>query len=163
MDIKSKIFRRKSGKSADKWIVRIEYFDESVGRTRFIERQAPRRSDATDERDRLLSELRKSNGHSRVGEKMTFNDLIDVAERVFYKPAVIIDGRKVAGGRSIGVVRTQLKTLRSFFGTRRIGSITTESLTDFKLWRLQKGGGRQGGGVSIATRNRELGALRQVI
>ena len=53
MDIKGKIFKRKSGKSKDKWIIRIEYFDEIQGKIRFVERQADKRSNAVDERDRL--------------------------------------------------------------------------------------------------------------
>ena len=34
MEIKSKVFKRKTGKSKGKWIIRIEYFDEIIGKKR---------------------------------------------------------------------------------------------------------------------------------
>jgi hypothetical protein len=32
-EIKDKVFKRKTGKSKDRWIVRIEYLDELIGKT----------------------------------------------------------------------------------------------------------------------------------
>jgi uncharacterized protein YifN (PemK superfamily) len=37
MEVKSKVFKRKTGKSKNKWVVRIEYFDELKGKKRFME------------------------------------------------------------------------------------------------------------------------------
>ena len=48
MEVKSKVFKRKTGKSKGKWIVRIEYFDEMRGKKSFMERHADRKGDATD-------------------------------------------------------------------------------------------------------------------
>src|SRR5687768_13000738 len=135
MNIKSKIFKRKTGKSEGKWIVRIEYFDEILGKKRFMERSAERRSDVIDERDKQVRDLEKSHGQIQTGERMTFDDLADICERNFYKPAVIVEGRKVAGVRSIQTIKIQLKALRKFFGKRLIRQLTTESLSDYKLWR----------------------------
>ncbi len=104
MNIKSKIFKRKTGKSKGKWIIRIEYFDEMLGKNRFMERYAEKRSDAIDERDKLASKIENSHGQIQTGERMTFNDLAAVCEKNFYKPAVIVEGRKIAGVRSFQTV-----------------------------------------------------------
>jgi integrase len=167
MDIKSKIFKRKAGKSKDKWIIRIEYFDEILGKSRFMERHAEKRSDAIDERDRLIDDLKKSHGQIQTGERMTFNDLADLAEKNFYKPAVIVEGRKVSGIRSHRIVKAQIKTLKEFFGKRLIRQITTESLTDYKVWRLKQGSRnethKEKKQIKLTSVNRELAAMRRMM
>ncbi len=54
MEIKSKIFKRKSGKSKGKWVVRLNYFDYLTGKNRCIERLAEKRSEIADEHNRLI-------------------------------------------------------------------------------------------------------------
>jgi len=44
MEIKGKVFKRKSGKSKDKWIIRVEYFDEISGRKRDCSWSSPRKT-----------------------------------------------------------------------------------------------------------------------
>nr|MBA3786937.1 hypothetical protein [Acidobacteriota bacterium] len=92
MEIKTKVFKRKTGKSKGRWIIRIEYFDEVLGRQRFMERHAEKRSDAIDERDRLSKGIEKSHGQIQTGERMTFENLADICEKTFYKSAVIVEG-----------------------------------------------------------------------
>ena len=75
MEIKHKVFKRKIGKSQGKWIVRIKYFDESFGRYRFMERHAEKKSDATDERHKLIGNIKKSYRQIQTGERMTFEQL----------------------------------------------------------------------------------------
>ena len=111
MNIKSKVFKRKTGKSKNKWIVRIEFFDDVKGKKSFMERHAALKSDANDLADRLIDEIKQSHGQSQTGEKMTFNDLANISEKQFYKPAEIIQGRKVSGVRSVSTAITQLNTL----------------------------------------------------
>lgn len=163
MEIKGKIFKRKSGKSKDKWIIRIEYFDEIQGKIRFVERQAEKKSSAVDERDRLIDEIKKTQGQIQTGERMTFDRLADICEKTFYKPAVIVEGRKIAGVRSYESVKFQINNLRSFFGKRLVNEITTESLTDYKVWRLQTKSEKLKRSVKIATANRELSAMRKMM
>lgn len=163
MKIKDKVFKRKSGKSKDKWIVRIEYLDEPTGKTKYIERQADRKSDAVDLRNKLVDDVKKSHGQIQTGERMTFNQLADICERTFYKPAVIAQGRKVAGIRSIHSVKPQIDNLRLFFGPRLIKDLTTESLTDYKVWRLKTKTEQLGRPVKIATVNRALSAMRKMM
>ena len=156
MDIKSKVFKRKTGKSKGKWIVRLEYFDEIKGKRSFMERHADKRGDAVDLRNKLIDEVKKTHGQIQTGERMTFEELADLCQELFYKPAEIVEGRKVAGVRSSETARLQLATLKKFFGNRLIKSITTESLTDYKLWRLKTKSEKIGKPVKIATVNREL-------
>jgi integrase len=163
MGVKGKVFKRKTGKSKDKWIIRIEYFDETTGKTRFMERHALKRSDAVDKREELIDEIKKSHGQIQKGERMTFNQLADIGELIFYKPAVIVEGRKIAGVRSITTAKAQLDVLRSFYGKRFIREITTESLTDYKLWRLKNKSKHTDRKIKIATVNRELSTMRKLM
>lgn len=163
MEIKSKVFKRKTGKSKGKWVTRIQYFDEIYGKSRFMERHADKRSDAIDERDKLINDIKKSHGQIQTGEKMTFDQLADFCEKHFYKSAVIVEGRKIAGVRSVDTAKTQLTILKKFFGKRLIKEITSESLTDYKLWRLKTISERKGIPVKISTVNRELSALRKML
>lgn len=170
MDIKSKIFKRKTGKSKGTWIVRIEYFDEILGKTRYMERHAEKRSDAIDERDRLTKEVEKSHGQIQTGERMTFDALAAICEKNFYKPAVIVEGRKISGVRAYKTAQGQLTMLKRFFGKRLIRQITTESLTDYKLWRLKNGSQHASitekskeKPIKLSTINRELSTLRRVM
>jgi integrase len=163
MKIKDKVFKRKSGKSIGKWIVRIEYLDELTGKIKCIERQSDKKVDATDLRNKLIDDVRKSHGQMQTGERMTFNQLADICENIFYKPAEIIEGRKVSGIRSIAGLKPQINNLRSFFGDRLIKEITTENLTQYKLWRLKTNSEQLGKPVKIATVNRALSAMRKMM
>lgn len=156
MEITAKVFKRKSGKSKGKWTARISYFDSITGSTRTIERAKDKWSDAKDERDRLVNEIKKSHGGIREGERMTFARLTEVCCKAFYKPATIENGVKTEGVRSFASIKSALKNLNEYFGKRRIGEITTESLFDYR-------GRRQKQGVKIATVNRELEAMRRMM
>ncbi len=170
MDIKSKVFKRKSGKSKGKWIARIEYIDQETGKIITLERSKDRSADAKDERDRLTDELKKSHGGIRTGERMTFAQLADRCDRLFYQRAVIVEGRKIEGVRSYDTAQNYLKLLKEFFGKRRIGSITTDSLKGYRRWRLKTGSRRpeviKSGKfvpVKLGTINRELSAMRRMM
>ena len=163
MDVKYKIFKRKAGKSKDKWIIRIEYFDDIKGKKSIIERQADKKSDATDLKNKLVDDVKKSHGQMQTGERITFNQLATISEKNFYKAAEIVQGRKVSGIKSIVTVKGQIKTLCSFFGIRLIKDITTEGLTDYKLWRLKNDSDLIGRPVKITTVNRELSVMRKMM
>jgi integrase len=163
MDVKSKIFKRKTGKSKGAWIVRIQYFDDLKGKLSYMERHADKKSDAIDLRDKLTDDIKKTHGQIQTGERMTFEQLSDICEKSFYKPAVIVEGRKVAGLRSSVTVTGQLKVLKKFFGKRLIKEITTESLTDYKLWRLKKDSDLLKRPVKLTTVNRDLSILRKMM
>lgn len=167
MDIKSKVFKRSIGKSKGKWIVRIEYFDEVLGKKRCVERQGEKKSDVIDERDKLIKDIEKTQGQVLTGERMTFENLADLCEKNFYQPATIVEGRKIAGVRSPKTAKFQLTNLKTFFGKRLIRQITTEALTDYKLWRLKNGSAnktnKQTKPIKIATVNKELSSMRRMM
>lgn len=167
MKIKSKIFKRKSGKSEGKWIARVEYFDEVDGRTKYIEHTFDRKTDAVDDRNREVLRLQSTHGRIQSGDRMKFSELAQIHSDRFYQPPVIKDGRRVAGVRSFKTVRGHITMLRKFFGARIIRHITSESLIDYRLWRLKQGSqrGKNKGSspVSIATVNRELSTLRTIL
>lgn len=170
MEITAKVFKRKSGKSKDKWIIRIEYFDEIAGRMRYMNRHADKRGEAIDERNRLVDEIKKTHGQMQTGERMTFNDLADFCEKNFYKAAVVFEGRKIDGVRSHKTVKIQINNLKQFFGKRLIRRITTESLKDYKIWRLQQGSKHpayadkaETKSIKLSTVNRELSSMRRMM
>ncbi len=163
MEVKSKVFKRKTGKSKNKWIVRIEYFDEQRGKKNFMERHADRKSDATDLRNRLVDEVRKTQGQIQTGTRMTFNDLAAICEKNFYQSAEFAEGRKISGVRSFNTAKGQLNILRKFFRVRPLREITTESLFDYKRWRLKTNSERTGEPVKISTVNRELATMRKMM
>lgn len=156
MEIMAKVFKRKSGKAKGKWTARVSYFDHITGSTRTIEKAKDKRSDAIDERNRLVNEIKKSHGGIREGKAMTFARLTEISCKQFYKPAVIENGVKTEGVRSYASIQSALKNLNQYFGKRRIGEITTESLFDYKQRRTKQG-------VKIATINRELEAMRRMM
>ena len=156
MEISAKVFKRKSGKSKGKWTARVSYLDHLTGMVRTIEKAKDKRADAIDERDRLVNEITKSHGGIREGERMTFERLTEISCKQFYKPAVIENGVKTEGVRSFASIQSALKNLNQYFGKRRIGEITAESLFDYRERRKRQG-------VKIATINRELEAMRRMM
>lgn len=163
MKINAKVIKRKTGKSKGKWVVKIAYLDQMAGRMRYMERHADKKGDATDLRNRLVQEITASQGQSQTGERMTFQNLTQAALEGFYKPAVIIDGRKIDGVRARDTVVRQINTLNEFFGKRLIRQITTESLVDYKVWRLQTGEAKLLRPLRISTVNRELSTMRRLM
>lgn len=128
-----------------------------------MERQSEKRSDAIDLCDKLEADVKKSHGQIQTGERMTFTQLADLCIGTFYKPAVIVEGRKIAGVRSLASALSQIKVLKRFFGSRLIAGISTESLTDYKFWRLKDSSSRTGTPFKIATINRELSIMRKMM
>lgn len=170
MEIKSKIFKRKAGKSAGKWTLRISYLDPGDGRMRTRELTKARRVEVVDERDRLVKEISSSHGGFAEGERMTFQQLAEKCADLFYGEAVIVEGRKIEGVRSRATAQNNLAVLNEFFGKRRINQITSENLSDYRSWRLKIGSRRpevQKSGVfspiKLATINGELSTMRRVM
>lgn len=165
--IKAKIIKRRAGKSAGKYVIKIEYFNQELGKVCFMERHAEKKSEAVDERDRLIGELKKTHGQIQTGERMLFNDLAQIAKEQFYKPVVIAEGRKISGVRSWKTAHHQINNLCRFFGKRHINNITSESLTDFKVWRLKNGTQNSTHKtvtpVKISTVNKELSSMRKIM
>lgn len=170
MEITAKVFKRKSGKSEGKWTARVSYSDPVTGEARTIEKAKDRRIDAIDERNRLVNAIKKSHGGIREGERMTFERLADKCSELFYIRAVIVEGKKIEGVRSYATAQNYIKLLKGFFGKRRIGNLTTESLSEYRRWRLKNGSQRPEVlksksfvPVKLSTINRELSAMRRIM
>jgi len=170
MEIKDKIFKRKSGKSKGRWVVRIQYVNPLTGKAQSMERHADKKSEAGDERDRLIIDIQKSHGQIKKGEKMTFRELTQVCLERFYRPAVLLDGRKVEGVRSTNTANNHITVLNQFFGDQMIGQITTDHLREYRLWRIQIGSRHPSiqpeddkKPIKLATINRELSAMRRMM
>jgi integrase len=170
MEIKHKVFKRKSGKSEGKWTARVQYLDPKTGKIRTLERIKDKKSDAIDERNKLINDLKKSDGGIKEGERMTFAKLSSVCEKSLFKPAVIVEGRKIEGVKSYSTFQTYLTVLNEFFGKRRINLITPEDLGYYRSWRLEVGSRRKNVSakgkfvpIKLTTINRELSTMRTMM
>lgn len=170
MKIRSKLYKSKQASRAGKWIARVIYTDPSTGREKEKQITRDRKSHAVDERDAFIDQLKKSHGGVTKGSRMTFNDLADTLEQSHYKEAVIVEGIKTEGVRSLAPVRSYLKVLREYFGKQRIGDITTVHLKAYRKWRLKMGSRRPEviasgdfRAVKLTTVNRELQTMRMMM
>lgn len=183
MDVKTSVFKRKPRMMLTKrldatgerirvkvkggWMYRIRYIDDD-GQPQCKEKGFfDLKSQAQDELNAAVVEIRKSGGKSRKGERMTFDDLADICEETIYQPAVIVEGKKDKGVHSRDTVIAQIKNLRKYFGKRLINSISTSSLHSYRDYRLKPQPSKKPGGeprqLKSATVNRELSAMRRMM
>jgi integrase len=112
------VVRRKGrGKGAKPtWWARVTYTDPVTGTRHDRQRRAENKLDAGDKVHELLAEVDATGGRSLAKEHMTFFDLATYFEKQYLKPAEYVDGRKVAGVRSlspaIATVNRELEKLR---------------------------------------------------
>lgn len=167
--ITSKVFRRKSGARKGQWVARIVYFN-AAGEKKTLDRTAETRRDAKDLRDAWLDEIKKTGGNIQAGARMTFNDLAVKAGGQIYRPAKIVEGRKVAGVRSYATAQNNLAVLKKYFGKRKISNITADSLEGYRDWRLELGSRRpelvkrgENKSIKLSTVNGELSTMRALM
>lgn len=185
MDIKTSVFwrdareKKTNRKASDgtpitakvkgSYVFRIRYTDQD-GKQCCRERGGfgkGEKSRCKDEMNRMVREIELSGGNDITGERMTFSQLADRCLKEFYKPAVIRDGKKIAGIKSWRTVTAQVERLRRYFGNRLVGSITTDSLFAYREYRMKPQPPKRPGGPEIhlkaATINRELAAMRRMM
>lgn len=167
MKIRKKLYKSKQEARAGKWIARIIYTDMATGREKEKQITRDKKIDAGDARDAFIEQLKKSHGGVTRGGRMTFNDLATELEKSHYKKAVIVEGLKTEGVRSLAPVKSYLKVLRQYFGKQKIGEITTTNLKAYRQWRLDIGSRRAEviasgvfKAVKLTTINRELQTMR---
>lgn len=161
MKINSKIFKRKSGKSKGRWVCRISYFDEILGIEKKQEKLTASRTAAIEYRNKTVLDIQNSRG--QLQSKMSFDQLADICEELFYKPAKIsVDGKKVSGVRSIGSARSAIANLRAQFAKTMIAAIGENDITNYKAERLSPNDPKTSA-VKIATVNRELQIMRRML
>lgn len=183
MEIKTSVFKRAARLKATRqvgsdgqpkklkvrggWIYRLRYVDQD-GKPCTRERGFfALKSQARDAMNIAVAELTKTGGNIRGGERMTFNQLTDLCEKAFYKPAVIRNGEKISGVRSLKPVQSHIKHLREYFGPRLISAITPQSLMDYRDKRMEPQPAKAPGGeliqLKIATIHRELSVMRRMM
>lgn len=177
MEIKHSIFKRGKKGSDDAssykkpWTLRFTFTDQ-FGSTKRKTYQFATRNAANDARPGLEEKLRKTHGQSVIGDKMTFRELADFAKRTFYRPAEIVEGRKVEGIKSYKQTYSAIDSLVGYFGERKIAKLTKNDLSGYKSWRLKQGDRRGTKGtltpkerkpVRISTVNRDLATLKHLI
>lgn len=127
--------RRKGEKPS--WWARVTYVDPVSGKRRDLQRRAENRADARDTMLDLLKQIDQTDGRSIVHERKTFSQLADYYEDHYLKDAEYVDGRKVAGLRSVASVKGQLETAKAYFGVRHLRSITYSDIASFRSTRLK--------------------------
>ena len=177
MEIKNSIFRRGkktaggAGTYKKAWTLRFTFTDQ-VGGWKRATHQFATRNEAIDARSELEAELRNTHGQSVVGDKMTFRDMAIYAKNTFYRPAVIVEGRKIAGIKSYKQTYCAIDSLIGYFGNRKIASLTRSDLDGYKAWRLKQGDRRGKKGelkpaernpIKISTINRDLATFKHLV
>jgi integrase len=133
-----------------------------TGKRHDRQRKAENKAHAKELMHALLAELDATDGRTLAHEQKTFNDLADYYAEHYLRPAQYVDGRKVAGMRSLATVQVLLKTLRVYFGNRRLRSLTHGDVRTFRAERF-KTPTRTGSQRAIASVNRELALLRRML
>lgn len=114
---------------------RLQYTDE-IGKKREKYRRISEKREARSTVEKMRREVELHGSETLRSDRMTFADLADQYEKVRLTPAVYSNGIKVAGKRSIGPVKSILKTLRLHFGKKYIRLIKTSDVEAFKNIRL---------------------------
>jgi integrase len=146
-----------------RYLVRVSFTDPETGRRRDVRRYAATEKKAEKLRAAILKDSEENEGRTFTHERKTFADLAAIYRERYAKPAEYVDGRKVAGLRSVRTVLMQLETLVSHFGRLRLRSITPASLEDFRRQRLEAPARTRTGRRSIASVHRELALLRRML
>lgn len=140
---------------------RVRYTSED-GKRKDLWLQAKNKTHAQEIIQDKIKELKEHGEKTVDASRMTFDELADYFEKNFLIPAEYVDGRKIAGRRSVKGLKEQVSIMRSFFKNKLIRSITYGDLSRFKLQRLKTPTKRKDGTRAIASVNRELALLRRM-
>ena len=109
-----------------------------------------------------MRDIDATEGQAPRNERKTFAELCDYFEKHYVKSAEYVDGRKVAGVRSLGTAKGQLTVLRDHFAACRLRSMTHNDMRQFRAARLAQKT-RTKTQRTIASVNRELSMLRRML
>jgi integrase len=127
-----------------------------------LQRRGQNKAHARDLLQALLRDIDATDGQAPRNERKTFAELCDYVERHYVKAAEYVEGRKIAGVRSLGTSKGQLNVLRDYFGLCRLRSITHGDVRQFRAARLARET-RTKAQRTIASVNRELSMLRRML
>lgn len=133
------IVKRKPRRKGEKpsWWARITYTDPVTGKRHDRQRRAESKAQAKDLVHDLLSQVDSTGGQSLANETVTFDDLAKYFKTHYLKPAEYVEGRKIAGVRSIAPATTAINALMDYFGKRRVRGITHGDIRTFRATRLK--------------------------
>lgn len=126
-----------NGKKVITWWARVTYVDQVTGKRRDRQRRAESRAHAKELMQELVAEYDATGGRSLENGRKTFAELADHYEQHYLKPAVYIDGRKVAGVRSLVPAKAALSALKAHFGVRPLRGISYGDILEFRAARLK--------------------------
>lgn len=126
-----------NGKKQVTWWARVTYVDPVTGKRHDRQRRAENRAHAKELMGELVSEYDSTGGRSLEHDRKTFTELAAHYKAYYLKAAEYVDGRKVAGLRSLPTVEGQLEVLKAHFGQRHLRAITHGDLRDFRAARLK--------------------------
>jgi integrase len=152
--------RRRGAKAT--WWARVTYIDPKTGKRHDLQRRGASKAHARDLLQALLREIDATDGEGPLSERKTFAELCDYFEKHYVKAAEYVDGRKVAGVRSLGTAKGQLNVVPDYFGSCRLRSITHGDVRQFRADRLAQET-RTKTQRTIASVNRELSMLRRML
>ena len=156
----------RSRKGAIKYIdgvpyARLRWTDEN-GKRKEKMKKADNTSHANLLIKQMLRELDDYGPESLDAERMTFADLAEYYREHHLIPAQFVDGRKVAGLRSLQSATTRWKTVKDYFGRKRLRAITYGDIARFRSERLNTTT-IHSKPRSITSVNRELETLRNML
>lgn len=109
------------------WYARVCYRQNNGKRTS-AKRSAPSKAAAKKALKQLLRTFESGGRKALESEKLTFNELCDYYITHYLKPAQYVNGRKVAGLRSIATVSGYIKVFRDHFGLQISADLLLENL-----------------------------------
>lgn len=146
----------KDGKS---WVARLTFTDPETGKRKQLRRYAPTKTEAKELLQGLRQTLKDHGARPIDGERMTVTQLADKYIKARLKPAEYHGERKIAGLRSYKTPRQHAETIKNFFGSKRLKSVTPADIETYKQLRLKQKTIR-GTERTITSVNRELETLR---
>jgi integrase len=178
MKIYQSIFNRgkqkgDTGRSKKTWTLRLTHTDEQAQRTSKTWQYATKQ-DAKDDIENRKPELIafvESKGLG-LGDVKTFRQWAEYAKTSFYRPAVIKEGRKVAGIKGHVETHIFLNQMIEYFGNKPLAKFSKHDLDSYKLWRLGQGDLRGKAGqlepkdrkpISLSSLNRQLRTLKHLL
>lgn len=143
-----------------KWIARVTTTDET-GKRRNFKRTANSKSEAKELLKQIVRQLDDEGVKAVDTVSLTFDDLATHYQQNFLHPAQYINGRKISGLRDVDRAKRVVAHFRSFFGKKKLRSITYGDVASYKRMRMATPTvhNRQ---RNIATMNRELVVLRRM-
>src|ERR1044072_70083 len=152
-----------------KHYARVQFTDEN-GRKRDLWRRAESRTHAKELIRKLLRELEESGTKTLDAARVTFSELAEFYLDNYLVEAEYANGIKVSGLRALATPKMQLKTLRQFFGRKKLRDLTYTDIRNFRESRLRTPtrlkldeDGNPVGQRSVASVNRELALLRRML